>query len=384
VRIALLSDTYIPQVNGVTTVVRRIVALLRAHGHETAVVAPRYPGFETPEQARELRIPSLPFPPYPAIRLSVPSAGRVHRFLDAFGPDLIHVHTEGPLGLAGRRYTQRRGVPLVTSFHTHFPDYSRDYGLGALEPAIWRWLRWFHGPARLTLTPGAAVRAELVDRGLASVAVWGRGVDTALFHPAKRQPGWRRWLAGGDDTAIVLHVGRLAPEKNLDVLIEAWRLAYEMLGQRATFVVAGEGPVGERIQSRLPFARLLGFLPREHLATLYASADLCVFPSRTETCGLVALEALSSGVAVVAADAGGFRESIVSSQTGVLVGPQDPRAFADAIVELVTDPGRRFGLAAAGREYALTRDVSREDIELLELYAALTGKPSHGVQPCAA
>jgi phosphatidylinositol alpha 1,6-mannosyltransferase len=383
-RIGIATDTYLPQVNGVTTVVRRIVTLLRARGHEAAVVAPRYPEFPTPDGERERRIPSLPFPLYPAIRLSLPSARPVAEFFDAFRPDLIHVHTEGPLGLAGRGYALRRGLPLVTSFHTNFPQYSRHYGVGVLAPAVWRWLTWFHHPARQTLTPGGSVRAELERRGLPHAAVWGRGVDTHTFNPSRRNHGWRRWLAGGDDTAIVLHVGRLAPEKNLDVLIDSWRVAHQALGQRATFVVAGEGPMGRRIASRLPFVRLLGFLPIQHLATLYASADLCVFTSSTETCGLVALEAMSSGVPVIAADAGGLQESVVPNETGLLVPPHDPRGFVEAILALVRDARHRFLLAAAARERALGYDVAREDAELLVRYAALVDAAGREQAPCAA
>jgi len=288
------------------------------------------------------------------------------------------------LGLAGRGYALRRGLPLVTSFHTNFPQYSRHYGVGVLAPAVWRWLTWFHHPAQQTLTPGDAVRAELARRGLAQVAVWGRGVDTHVFNPSRRDGGWRRWLAGGDDTAIVLHVGRLAPEKNLDVLIESWRVAHQALGQRATFVVAGEGPVARRIATRLPFVRLLGFLPIQHLATLYASADLCMFTSSTETCGLVALEAMSSGVPVIAADAGGFQESVVANETGLLVPPDDPRGFVEAIIELVGDSRRRFLLAAAARERALAYDVAQEDVELLARYAGLVDATAREPTPCAA
>ena len=238
-RIGIATDTYLPQVNGVTTVVRRIVTLLRARGHEAAIVAPRYPDFPPPDDEQERRILSIPFPLYPAIRLSLPNARPVAEFFDAFRPDLIHVHTEGPLGLAGRGYAPRRGLPLVTSFHTNFPQYSRHYGVGVLAPAVWRWLTWFHHPAQQTLTPGGSVRAELERRGVPHAAVWGRGVDTRTFNPSRRNHGWRRWLAGGDDTAIVLHVGRLAPEKNLDVLIEAWRVAHQALGQ--TGHVRGRG-----------------------------------------------------------------------------------------------------------------------------------------------
>src|SRR5207248_5814310 len=197
--------------------------------------------------------------------------GAVERFLDAFEPDVVHVSTEGLLGLTGRRYAVRHHVPLVTSYHTNFPQYARHYRAGVIEPLVWKWLRWFHRPAVLTQTPGEAVRDELERRGIGRPVVWGRGVDTTHFHPGRRSAGWRRWLAGADDTAVVLHVGRLAPEKNIDVLIAAWYTARAALGQRATFVAAGEGPVARDIEADLPFVRMLGFLPRQHLATLYAS-----------------------------------------------------------------------------------------------------------------
>ena len=382
-RIGLVTDTYVPQVNGVSTIVRRIVDVLGESGHDFAVIAPRYPEAEGPT-AHELRVPSLPFPPYPAIRLSLPSFGPAARFLDAFRPDLVHVHTEGPLGLAGRRYALRRSLPLVTSFHTDFPRYARHYGVPALAPLVWRWLAWFHGSARLTHTPGDAIRDELERHGFKCARVWGRGVDSRQFHPARRDAGWRRWLAGADDSAIVLHVGRLAPEKNLGILIAAWRLARERLGQRATFVIAGEGPLAARLVAELPFVRQLGFLPRASLATLYASCDLCVLPSHTETCGLVALEAMASGLPVIAADAGGLRESVRHEATGLLLAPHDPHAFADGIEALVLDPARRFALAAAAREWALERDSAREDAQLIAQYADLARRGAHQVTACAA
>jgi phosphatidylinositol alpha 1,6-mannosyltransferase len=365
-------------------VVRRIASLVRAQGHEAFVVAPRYPGAGGPEDPHELRIGSLPLPLYPDIRVAFPPFRRVADFFDRSPPDVIHVHTEGALGLAGRRYAVQRGLPLVTTYHTNFPEYSRHYGVGFLEPLVWRWLQWFHRPARVTFTPGEAIRDELLRRGIRQAAVWGRGVDPHFFNPGRRDPGWRRWLAGGDDAVIVLHVGRLAHEKGLDVLIAAWRRARDQLGQRATFVVAGAGPLQRRIESRLPFVRQLGFLPREDLATLYASADVCVFPSRTETCGLVALEAMASGTAVIAADAGGFRESISSGATGLLVPPEDPRGYADAIAALVTDAPARFALAAAARDYALSRDVARENAELIDRYRALADVTHRRSSTCAA
>ena len=382
-RIALVSDTYTPQVNGVTTVVERIARVLRECGHAVVVVAPRYPNDASPPPD-ELRIPSAAFPPYPSIRLSVPQFGTVSRYLDAFEPQVVHVATEGPLGLTGRRYATQRRIPLVTSYHTNFPQYARHYGAGLAEPLVWRWLRWFHRPAVLTQTPGEAVRDELVRRGIGNPVVWGRGVDTKHFHPVRRSPGWRRWLAGGDDSAIVLHVGRLAAEKNIDVLAEAWSAARERVGQRATFVLAGEGPEARGLLGRLPWVRQLGFLERDRLAEVYASSDICVLPSKTETCGLVALEAMASGLAVIAADAGGFRESIAHGLTGMLVAPDDATGFAAGILSLVINPYRRRELAAGARTAALARDVAPENVTLLQQYAGAAGLPSAGATPCAA
>jgi glycosyltransferase involved in cell wall biosynthesis len=383
VRIALVSDTYTPQVNGVTTVVVRIANVLREFGHKVVVIAPRYPGHPATDP-NELRIPSASFPPYPAIRLSLPQFGAVARFLDLFEPELVHVATEGPLGLTGRRYALRRRVPLVTSYHTNFPQYARHYGAGIAEPLVWKWLRWFHRPAVLTQTPGEAVAHELERRGIGRPVVWGRGVDTTHFRPDRRSVGWRRWLAGGDDTTVVLHVGRLAPEKNIDVLAQAWIAARERVGQRATFVLAGEGPETRRLVARLPWVRQLGFLDRGKLADVYASADICVLPSKTETCGLVALEAMASGLAVVAADAGGFRESIIHGHSGLLVAPADATGFAAEILSLVIAPQRRVEIGRAARVAALARDVAPENRELLRQYAAAAGLSEAGATPCAA
>lgn len=383
-RIALVTDTYAPQVNGVTTVCRRIVEAARAAGCPVVVVAPAYPDWPSGTREDELRIPSLPFPPYPSIRLSLPFRRRVFDFLDRFQPDVIHVAVEGPLGVVGRRYAMRRHVPLVTSYHTHFPQYVRHYGAGLLAPLLWSWLVRFHRPARLIHTPGEAVQRELVRRGLPQATVWGRGVDTTVFRPDRRDAGWRRRLGGADDAVVVLHVGRLAAEKNLGVLADAWVRAHEVLGTRATFVLAGDGPSATRLATRVPFARHLGFLDVDSLATLYASSDLCVLPSHTETCGLVALEAMAAGLPVIAADAGGLRESVRHGENGLLAPPRDPGAFADAIVALVTDAERRRTLSVAARETARRRDVVAENDALLAQYLDLTATPNGDRAACAA
>ena len=372
-RIAIVTDTFTPQVNGVTMVCQRMVEYLRAAGHAVAVVAPRYPGKMSALPESELRVRSVPFPPYPDIRLSLPSYRGVRRYLDKFEPELVHVVVEGPLGLVGRRYALRRGLPLVTSFHTDFPRYTRDYGVGWLEPLVWRWLLWFHGPASVTHTPGRAVLEKLTQHGLAHAVLWGRGVDTALFNPTKRDHAWRRVLGVHEGATLVMHVGRLALEKNLDVLIDAWSSAQDELGSEAMFLLIGDGPVARDLESRAPWVRRIGFVQHEELAKVYASSDVCVLPSVTETLGLVALEAMASGLAVVAADAGGFRESICDGHDGLLVPPHAPSAYAAAIVRLCRDREFREALSRNARHSAEARDVTAENAELIEGYREVVG-----------
>ena len=373
-RIAFVTDTYTPQVNGVTTIVRRVVDVLGRAGQHVALVAPAYPGHGQGPSESELRIPSLPFPPYPAVRLSLPQPKRVARFLDGFRPDLVHVMTEGPLGLLGRGYAVRRDIPLATSYHTDFPQYLSHYGLGPFEDLAWQWLVWFHRPARFIHTPGEAVRAELARRGLARVRVWGRGADTTTFDHRKRSAAFRQRLGVPYGAALVLHVGRLAPEKNLEVLIAAWTLAREQLGSAAAFAFAGDGPLAQRCAAAMPWAIHLGFLDIPVLATLYASADLCVLPSRTETCGLVAVEAMASGLPVVAADAGGLRESVVDGVTGFVVPPDDVRGFAAAIARLVLDAELRRRMSGEARLAAVGCNTDDENERLLDEYAVAIGR----------
>jgi phosphatidylinositol alpha 1,6-mannosyltransferase len=252
---------------------------------------------------------------------------------------------------------------------------------------VWRWLTWFHRPARLTYTPGEFIRDELAARGLAQAAVWGRGVDTHAFSPDRRTPWWRMRLRVEDGQVLILHVGRLAPEKNLDVLIDTWRLGRDVLGPRVVWAVAGRGPLEPRLARELPWVRRAGFLERDELAALYASADIVMLPSHTETCGLVALEAMASGVPVVAADAGGLRESVQHDLSGLLVPPDDRYGFLAALSQLVIDAPAREAMGLAARLRALERDAVGEDAALLAQYAALlvpasTSDP--GVAACAA
>lgn len=367
-RITLVTDTFLPEVNGVTTVLAVMREGLRARGHDVLVVAPRYPTAAEDEDG-VIRRASMPFPGYEQVRLSLPIGFDVGAALDRYKPDVVHVITEGPLGGIGRRYARRRGLPLVTSFHTDFPRYAARYlGRWAVGPAQ-RYLRSFHGAAHHTQTPSAETRNELVAQGISQAVVWGRGVDTELFTPQRR-----RVPRTSDHAVTVLHVGRLAVEKDVETLIASFIDAQAMLGHSAKFVVAGDGPKGAEVRRRLPFAKHLGFLKRTVLADLYADADLFVFPSPTETCGLVALEAMAAGLPVIASDSGGVLENLRDGLNGRTVRAGDPAAFAQAIVAMVRDEATRTAQGQAARAFAVARSWARELDALVPLYAAAAAR----------
>jgi phosphatidylinositol alpha 1,6-mannosyltransferase len=368
-QILLCTDTCLPEVNGVTTVLATMRDGLRQRGHSVAVTAPAYPTPSADESGIR-RLGAIPCPGYPQVRLSWPWGRGLAGDFDRFCPDLVHVITEGPLGLFGRRYARRRRLPLVTSFHTDFPRYAAQYlGRYAVRPTR-KWLAWFHRPALVTQTPSDVTRTSLVAMGIPHATVWGRGVDSQWFRPGRRSEA-RRATMGASGRILVLHVGRLAVEKDVATLVGAFLAAHQRLGDRARFCVAGDGPRAAEVRGALPFALHLGFLDRNTLADLYADADVFVFPSPTETCGLVALESLASGVPVIGAAAGGIPESIREGLTGFLVPAGDVAEFASRIVELAGDDGQRGAMREAARGFAVGRDWARELDELEALYERL-------------
>ena len=273
-RIALVTDAWAPQVNGVVRTLQSVRAELERMGHAVDVVSPD--GFR-----------SLPCPTYPEIRLAVTLSRAVGRRIDRFGAEAIHIATEGPLGLAARRWCLARGVPFTTAYHTQFPEY---VARRTRVPAslVWRYIRWFHAPAAAVLASTPTVRRALEAHGIANVRLWGRGVDLASFRPdVPAHPAF-----AGLARPIQLYVGRIAVEKNIEAF-----LATRHPGTR---VVVGDGPARERLQRAFPDAVFLGGLSGEPLASVYAGADVFVFPSRTDTFGLVMIEALASGTPVAA------------------------------------------------------------------------------------
>ena len=287
-RIALVTDAWLPQVNGVTTTWTRVVAELENLGHDALVVSPD-------------RFRTIPCPRYPEIRLALSWSG-ARRLLASRRPDAVHLATEGPLGLAGRRYCRRAGLPFTTSLHTRFPDYLRAYA-GVPERLTYRFMRWFHGAAARTLVPTPSLKSELEARGFRNIVCWTRGVDTELFRPRVEDfyPLQR---------PIFLSVGRVAIEKNLESF-----LSLDLPGSK---VVVGDGPARRALERRFPEVHWAGFRYGEELARHYAGADVFVFPSRTDTYGIVMLEANACGLPVAAFPVPGPVDLVVDGRNGWL------------------------------------------------------------------
>ena len=288
-KIALVSDAWLPQTNGVVRTMRETTRCLEALGHQVRPVTP-------------LPFLTFPCPTYPEIRLAAWPWRRTTRILDEFEPDAVHVATEGPIGLAGRRWCQSRGQVFTTSFHTRFPEYVR---MRAPVPENWTWrvLRWFHGAAARTLVPTATQQAELASRGFHSPVVWGRGVDTALFHPSRR-------IALPGAGPHLMYMGRVSVEKNIE--------AFLRLDFPGTRWVVGGGPALEAFRTAWPEVNFVGPKHGVELATMLASADVFVFPSRTDTFGIVLLEAMSCGLPIAAYPVSGPRDVVRQGDTGIL------------------------------------------------------------------
>lgn len=323
-RLALVTETYPPEVNGVAMTLSRLVGGLRARGHEVEVVRPRQRG-ETGEPA-DLLVAGVPIPRYEALRMGLPSAERLARRWESWGPEVVHVATEGPLGLAALRAAGALGLPVTSSFHTNFHSYGGHYGLRALREMSLGYLRWFHNRTRLTLVPTRRGAEELAAQGFERTGVMGRGVDTGLFHPRKRDERLRAEWGAGPEDPVALYVGRVAAEKNLGLVVDTvLGLRRRVPGLR--FVLVGDGPERAGLAAKYPEFHYAGMRRGEELAAHYASADLFLFASVTETFGNVVTEAMASGLATVTYDYAATREHVRHGENGYAAAFNDGGEF---------------------------------------------------------
>jgi glycosyltransferase involved in cell wall biosynthesis len=358
-RIAIFTETFLPKIDGITNRLRHTVEELVAAGHELRIFGPST-SVEEHAGARVVRVPGLPFPPYPELRVTVPGP-RTALELVRFRPEVVHAVCPASLGVWGLVTARALRIPAVASYHTDFPRYAGHHGLGFAEAAVWPLIRAVHNLAQLNLCPSRFTRDELEAHGVRNVGIWRGAVDSARFHPGKRTPEMRARLTQGEvDAPLLLCAARLSPEKKLDTL----RPVLENL-PHARLAIVGDGPARselERHYAGFPVV-FTGFLRGEELAQAFASADVFVMPSTTETLGFVVLEAMSSGRPVVAARAGGIPDLVQHGENGILYDPEDPEALLDAVEELLSEPGRaRFygEQARKAAERATWRSETRE------------------------
>jgi glycosyltransferase involved in cell wall biosynthesis len=355
--VALVTETFPPEVNGVARTLDRLVSELRLRSIRVDVVRPRQaaePKNQPTNGHAAFRVPGLPLPGYPTLRFGLPVAWRLSRWFRRHRPDVVHIATEGPLGWAALLVARRQSLPVTTTFHTNFPEYGRHYGYG--EGFAMSYLRAFHNRAQRTLVPTAELARSLTARGVERVGVMARGVDCQTFDPARRSNELRAAWGLAESDPAVLCVGRLAPEKNVDLLV---RLALDLARDvpRAKLVLVGDGPARRRLEREIPWAVFAGQRLGDDLAAHYASADVFVFPSLTDTFGNVVPEAMASGLPVVAFDRGAARDLVVDE--GRVVPEGASAAFCAAAIELTRDASERRRRGEAARRRALGMEWSR-------------------------
>jgi phosphatidylinositol alpha 1,6-mannosyltransferase len=371
-RVAIITESFPPDVNGVAHTVQRVAELLASYGHHPLVIAPQPPAKKR-RQAREesfpfpvVRVPAVPLPGYPGFRLGLPGP-RIRAALVRHQPDIVHLASPVFLGAHGAAVARRLGLPAVAVYQTDLPSYARAYHLGRAGQAFaWRWLRGIHNGAARTLAPSTVTATGLLGQGIDNVWLWGRGVDTRRFDPAKRSAELRARLAPGGEL-IAGYVGRLATEKRVELLAGITSL------DGVRLVIVGAGPAEAMLRQHLPDAVFLGERRGEDLAAVYASLDVFVHSGPYETFGQTLQEAAASGLPVVAPAAGGPLDLVADGVTGYLVPPSEPDAFTAAVARLAADPAARAAFGAAGRRKVLGRSWPALTEELLGHYSQVLG-----------
>ncbi|MDQ8164632.1 MAG: glycosyltransferase family 1 protein [Gemmatimonadota bacterium] len=331
----------------------RLTQAIEARGGAVRVVT-----VDDPEAVADSRIerwPSVPFWAYPQLRMAAPSRQRALDLIDGWKPTLVHIVTEFGVGLGGLFAALESRVPVVSSYHTNFQAYLEFYGLQALAPVAWPYFRWLHNSGLRTFVPTGFAARELEAHGVRNVRVWSRGVDPSRFAPAFRSQEVRQRLGAADGRPLVLYVGRLAGEKGIDVLMDALQIVRAQRGDSVAFAIVGDGPAEAGCRARAPEGTVFaGKLTGRELSEAYASGDIFAFPSITETFGNVVLEAMASGLAVVAPDVGATTE-YATPATARQFRAGNAQSLADAILGLVDHPVVRSGLQQAGLATARAR-----------------------------
>ena len=368
-RIALFSEVYWPMVSGVGVTLDRLVRELKRRGHEVRVYSASYalpPGMG--DRAEAHRSPSIPLFLYPDVHWAFPRQREITADLALFKPDVVHVATEFAMGLAGIKAAGQLDVPVIASAHTDYQKYARRYGVGFVLRMGWIYLRWFYNHAERVLVPSRVYERSLNALGVHHTGLWTRGVDPEEFHPRFRSEAYRSRFGVRPTDLLVTYIGRLAKEKDVRRLVAAWQALRAVRGN-AQLVLVGQGPLEAELRARaIPGIHLAGLLTGRDLGEAYASADLFVFPSSTETFGNSLLEAMGSGLPAIGVRAGGVLEFAMHDRNAWLVPPHDTAALTAALERLMGDAALRVRLSTGALATAESRQWDQIYDQLLEDY----------------
>ncbi|MGH7957993.1 MAG: glycosyltransferase family 4 protein [Opitutaceae bacterium] len=371
-KLAIVTETFPPEINGVAMTFGVIARELGRRGHVVTVYRPQrrdLPAGREQRAFREVPMPGVPIPGYPMLRMGLPAGRALRAYWTADRPDLVHVATEGPLGASAVTAARALTIPITSSFHTNFHAYAGHYGIGAMHRVVLRWLRHVHNRTMRTFAPTRELCRQLSELGFQNVRLLSRGVDTFQFHPAHRSDELRRRWHAGDHDPVVIHAGRMAPEKNYGLLFRAYD-AMRAANPRCRFVVVGDGPLRAKWQRVRQDVVFTGFIPRDELARHYASADIYIHASLTETFGNVLTEAMASALSVAGFDYAAARELVRHRQNGLVAPCEQPGALVDSAVTLATDPLLCSQLRHAARQsvesHSWERVIARFEADLFD------------------
>ncbi|EEM03568.1 glycosyltransferase family 1 protein [Bacillus pseudomycoides] len=353
-RVAIFTDTFTPQVNGVAKTLDRLTLYFQKQNIAYSVFAPQHTA-EDDFVANVNKMRSIPLKIlYPECRFAFPTP-RIKRELLNFQPDIIHVATPFNMGLCGMNYAKKLNIPLVGSYHTDFDSYLQYYKIEFFSNMLWNYLKWFHSSMQKNFVPSPETLQQLTQKGFRNLYIWGRGVDCSLFHQAYNKDLFRKKY---NITApyILSYIGRIAPEKDIETLRTLIHTTIKERKDNIHWLIAGDGPLAEELRETLPAnVTFTGYLQEENLAEAYACSDLMVFPSATETFGNVVLESLACGTPVVGANSGGVKNIITDGKTGFLCEPKNSNSFLSSIYQLLNNEEMRKQMGIAARFYATTQ-----------------------------
>lgn len=374
-RVAIFTDTFLPQINGVTNTLDKLIKYLEKSKIDYRIFAPLDGSEEYNHKI--IRFFSFKFFLYPECRVSLPNYFAIMEQLNKFNPDIVHVVTPFNIGLCGLKYAKDMGIPLVASYHTNIPQYLEYFNLKFLSNVSWIFFKWFHSQTERNFCPSQMTLELLQSQGVENLEIWGRGINTEEFSPSHRNNELRQKMKIEDKT-VFLYVGRMSVEKDLDILLTVAEKLNEYYREKIHFLMVGDGPFLKILKEKAPInMSFTGFLKGKTLSELYASSDIFFFPSSTETYGNVILEAMASQLPVIACKAGGIQENLIDDFNGIACSIRDEEEFYFAAETLIKESNKREEMAFNGRMHAIDKDWDKVFKGLVDSYRQVIEKAEY-------